>query len=538
MRRLLLLIAVVTMGASIEPSVQRGAVATHSRSAVGAKRDARLFFAPFSTTGISRLPSDITINGQTVSPMLRFVGKDATATEWTSTGGDSLAIVGTAPDTGQPAPFLDDSKAVEGSGTAGQYYKATDANFGQLGRKDGVWEFVLRADGSADSPGCTYDGTSGWFTLVTAGSYFRLYLDDGPNQKYVSASLSGNPAGAWVYIMCWADLDYASGLACSVNGGAPVIVNPTTVTGDINGGLMALLAGSSGAYVLDGGLALLSMWGKGDLLDGSAAGTAEMQALAKSRFEILTGIDDSKGHEPTFARASTATTTIGSDLFTVGKNWARLEDDGYLSEPAATNLCLHSQAFDDASWVGSTVTADDATAPDGTATADKITASSSGILQSITVSTGAEYTGGLWLKAAASVNVPVVIDGTSTNAAVTTEWQKFGSTVASSSGTNIDFGLGVGTYTVWVWGAQVEEGSTPSSYIATTTAAVTRKADVMTYTISSLPSTAWLRYDLDGSAQGELLSSSSVITYSDPTLTIATGHHYQELKIYNSAVYS
>jgi hypothetical protein len=50
-----------------------------------------------------------------------------------------------------------------------------------------------------------------------------------------------------------------------------------------------------------------------------------------------------------------------------------------------------------------------------------------------------------------------------------------------------------GTGTLHVWGAQLEAGSTPSSYIPTTTAAVTRNADVASITGSAFSS--WYRQD-------------------------------------------
>jgi hypothetical protein len=61
--------------------------------------------------------------------------------------------------------------------------------------------------------------------------------------------------------------------------------------------------------------------------------------------------------------------------------------------------------------------------------------------------------------------------------------------ISSTGGTY----TGDGTSGLFLWGAQLEAGSTPSSYIPTTTAAVTRNADVASITGSAFSS--WYRQD-------------------------------------------
>jgi len=58
---------------------------------------------------------------------------------------------------------------------------------------------------------------------------------------------------------------------------------------------------------------------------------------------------------------------------------------GLLVEPGATNLALHSQAFDDAYWTktNATITANSTVAPDGTTTADTVT-TAGGLLGDVT----------------------------------------------------------------------------------------------------------------------------------------------------------
>lgn len=156
-----------------------------------------------------------------------------------------------------------------------------------------------------------------------------------------------------------------------------------------------------------------------------------------------------------------------------------------------TNLCLRSQEFDNASWskfTGVTATANQAIAPDGTLTADKIVYDGSGsagaarLSQGISVApNGQSRVSSLWVRADAPVTLRLDANlaggaGMQTMS-ITTAWQRFSAwgigngtdtsqvTIYSPGGVNTSF-------TVYAWGAQHETGSSPTRYIATTTAAV------------------------------------------------------------------
>ncbi len=255
---------------------------------------------------------------------------------------------------------------------------------------------------------------------------------------------------------------------------------------------------------------------------------------------------------PTFTRATTAT-TIGSDglvLKGIASGVARAYYDpttltylGYLAEGARTNVTIQSEDFS-TSWAASEVTVDTnvAVAPDGATTADKseeTTANSIHRLQiANTIGTGAT-TASVWAKQAERTRFRIIINnatdgnvgfvvfdvstgtvvaetaGTGTIKAYPNGWYRCtatATTTAANSTTNLDLiesgttgsyvgVLGSGMY---FWGAQTELGTFASSYIPTTTAAVTRNADVLTY-----PTTGWLN-----ASAGTIFSQQQVVGVS------------------------
>jgi len=244
----------------------------------------------------------------------------------------------------------------------------------------------------------------------------------------------------------------------------------------------------------------------------------------------------------TFTRSTTAT-YVGSDglIKTAAINEPRFDHNpltreslGLLIEEARTNLLTYSQDLTTWNPINLSVSNNVSTAPDGTTTADKIIPSTSDVIHIIysanTISsiTGT-YTVSIFAKADGYNFLILALDGASdgglfpgvagfslidgtyqiTDGTVSASSQNLGngwyrlsvtgtssSTVTASPyvcpATGKAFGnayfAGNGTSGVLVWGAQVEAGTFPTSYIPTTASTVTRAADVASITGSNFSS--------------------------------------------------
>jgi hypothetical protein len=231
----------------------------------------------------------------------------------------------------------------------------------------------------------------------------------------------------------------------------------------------------------------------------------------------------------TFVRATTATTVGPTGLVTsVGTNVPRsyydpttMEYQGYLAEGQRTNLCLQSEDLA-TTWTNnrSSELVNATIAPDGAATADKLvedaTAANTHLIQQAFTFTGVVHSVSFFGKAAERTWCSVILfDGTTnfignfdlvngvigtlsnttatikqypngwwrctitTNAAVAAAVGSVALYLADTDEGRIYDGNGISG--AFFWGAQLEAAPFASSYIPTTTVAVTRDADLLTY---------------------------------------------------------
>jgi hypothetical protein len=266
-----------------------------------------------------------------------------------------------------------------------------------------------------------------------------------------------------------------------------------------------------------------------------------------------------KGPTPTFTRASTAT-FVGSDglIQSAAINTPRFDHDpvtlacrGLLIEESRTNLCLRSEEFNNVTWAKSgtivtapVVTADQTDSPSGSLSADRIVFPAvagvnafSLVTQFFVQSAGAVHTASVYLRGLSGGEkvwwawTPNGVTYVRKECVLTTSWQRFNFTYTSVAGNNfVQLGVDLRdlsqstqpSQTIFAWGAQLETGSFPTSYIPTTTAAVVRSADVCSITGSDFTG-------FYNQSEGTMLANAFTLASGDRTVLAADDNTANEM---------
>lgn len=560
MRLAIALLGCLSVGGVGQVPVPRGVIAHSASPGVGASPVFDFYPGDASRpSGVDNLSPTLTLNGTTLTLVISLDGRDAVggnSASWASRNGASVNFskveVGANITAGVNTPFLSTDTAVTFAGA--DYLRVAAVGAEDITTEDFVVEFVgkLTNEVSILAQNALIGTPNGW-SLYNSNGVVVFYMNDGTHTGTVNCT-AATYVNAWQHCMFFIDRSIASanGIKPYGNGVAGTGADPTAVGSLTTAQKFAIGARPDGTAPSTSTISYLRMWKCAGCLDQSSL--TETAAVAKARAAALFGAMSSVGVPTTMTRSTTGRlrkTTAGvTTYYDVAANWPRVENGlvtGYIGEAVVSNLALQSSDIA-TSWTkgdaGDTDSLNSLADPLGTTTADGIIADGSNNdhcrTQAVTL-TAATYTWSVFAKAGdrnwiylsddtvatatAYVNLATCALGTVGAAAKgmvsASNYNGMCRAGISLTGTAAAHTVSLcsadadgdktvtgdaATVNTYVWGMQVELSDRITSPISTTTAAVQRVHDLLTYTLPTSVGTAGamsvvagcLNYDAQG----------------------------------------
>lgn len=485
--------------------------------------------------GLAALPTALTINSTTVEPTYWYQAKDASTSTWTTTAGSggTLTGAGSGGTVGLDSPTP--NSADRSANLAGTRYYTGAAD--SWTNEDAVVECVVQFAGALTSGGIANNMDTnqyGWSVTHDNSVKLTLRLSDGVTGVNGN-SANFTSASTWHHCICF--VDKSGSLQWYINGAASGAAVDISSVGDLSETNLFHLGTrwNDGSQVFGSQgnrYAHFAMWRQASWLS-----THLNAAVALERYARAFGLYATGATLQSNSRASAAYVDrvshvdgirrlhyVGSGVHRMGRAYDKhlRVGAGVLSEAAATNLCLQSQALN-TTWAkidaGDTVDETNAEAPDGTTTMNLITGDATdgehGVSQSITL-TAAAHTmacyfeagtaGWAYMDVSTIANVSAYFDlgsgivGT-VGSAATADIEYLGNnkyraqlryTGTAAAHTHrivmaeADGDKSTASKTMRAWQVDVTATAVAVSPIPTTTTTVTRVADAIVYDASGL----------------------------------------------------
>jgi hypothetical protein len=531
------------VGPAVEPSSPApgtgfvGAVAASPPSSGGS-----LFELNVNADGNGPSKLDDNLGSTGLVATLSCDARDISGTSWPCDIGGTFSEsgTGTSPTSNVAALFTESTARAVQFFASQKRYEIADQTQHNVTTQDIVIEMLVNHESSSQAfgkkgPSAANNG----YAITASATNLTFSIGDGVNTQ--SATCSSNIG--WSHAFCALDKASTSGMRCWCSGAPGTATNPTSVGSLDTAAAREITIGGFADVTGATRIAAVRMWvGNIEI--------ADMDAIAKRRAAQAWGVIPRVAATPTpntMTRASAAFVDRYNDssgkrsLYLVSNNTPRVVRrqeltggevvDCYLDEVSTTNLCLQSEAIDNASWTktNTAVTANESTSPfllanGGATNVDRVestdgTGSVEHFIRQAVTLTATTYAASIWvdrdteaqwvwIRNATIANGTAWFDtdtctaGTKQSGVIEThveeEWEALECRVGISfTGTaashNIDFGYSnADNVTAYddgndanadqrFWGAEVEAHTTITSYQPTTSATVTRQGDDLSY---------------------------------------------------------